>query len=86
MGVGDWRRDHNRDTVGFGEHVEDALHQLGVTQVEIQDEGLRLIRLCMALMPSRKEVDEERKDFTEPLPDDSGEGVAEPKPEASAPA
>ena len=84
LGVGDWRRDHNRDTIGFGEHVEDALHTLGVTEAQIQGEGLRLVRLCMALMPSRKEVDEEREDFTEPLPGGSGEEEEEPEAPATS--
>ena len=80
LGVGDWRKVHKRDTIDYGEEVEDALHRLyGATPEQIAEEGHRLFMICVGLVPTRQEVDEEREDFTEPPLDDSG-GAAEETP------
>ena len=77
--IGSWRRDFRRDVVDYGEVALDRLMVLLEIPLEaFIAEGQRLFLLCNKSIPSAREVNEAREDFSEGPPENSGEGALVP--------
>lgn len=91
LDVGDWRRDFNKDVEAYGEMVLDRLMMpkaeggWGLSGAEIAKEAGRLMGIIEKSIPSQKEIDETREDFTESPPENSSDGADEATEAATEP-